>query len=59
MLLGCSRQSLERFRSGFEESLAAGWGGFTGRLIPRPPAVPSAYVMLPFEVKLNYRGRAS
>lgn len=55
-------QSLERFRSDFEESLAAGWAGFTGRLIqrpaPRPPAVPTAYVMLPFEVKLDYRGRS-
>lgn len=54
-------QSLERFQSDFEESLAAGWAGFTGRLIkrpaPRPPAVPTAYVMLPFEVKLDYRGR--
>ena len=54
-------QSLARFRSDFEESLAAGWAGFTGRLVekaaPRPPAVPTAYVMQPFEVKLDYRGR--
>ena len=52
---------LARFRSDFEESLAAGWAGFTGRLVekaaPRPPAVPTAYVMQPFEVKLDYRGR--
>lgn len=50
-----------RFRSDFEDSLAAGWAGFTGRLMekaaPRPPAVPTAYVMQPFEVKLDYRGR--
>lgn len=54
-------QPLARFRSDFEDSLAAGWAGFTGRLVektaPRPPAVPTGYVMQPFEVKLDYRGR--
>lgn len=54
-------QPLARFRSDFEESLASGWAGFTGRLVekpaPRPPAVPTAYVMKPFQVKLDYRGR--
>jgi len=54
-------QPLARFRSDFEESLVAGWAGFTGRLIersaPRPPGIPGAYVMQPFEVKLDYRGR--
>lgn len=54
-------EPLPRFRSDFEESLAAGWGGFTGRLVeqaaPRPPTVPTAYVMQPFDVKLDYRGR--
>lgn len=55
-------QSLNTFRSDFENSLEAGWAGFTGRLVaktaPRPPTVPTAYVMQPFEVKLNYRGRS-
>lgn len=54
-------QPLGRFRSDFEDSLAAGWGGFTGRLIekaaPRPSGVPAANVMQPFNVKLDYRGR--
>lgn len=54
-------QPLTRFRSDFEESLAAGWGPFTGRLIekaaPRPSGVPRRYVMQPFDVKLLYRGR--
>lgn len=54
-------QPLSRFRSEFEDSLAAGWSGFTGRLIeraaPRPPSVPTAYVMQPFDVKLDYLGR--
>lgn len=55
-------QSLARFRNDFEQSLAAGWAGFIGRLIekaaPRPPAVPTAYVMQPFEVRLDYLGRS-
>lgn len=55
-------QSLARFRSEFEGSLAAGWAGFTGRLIekaaPRPADVPTAYVMQPFDVRLDYRGRS-
>jgi len=55
-------QSLARFRSDFEESLASGWVGFTGRLIekaaPRPADVPTAYVMRPFDVRLEYRGRS-
>lgn len=55
-------QSLAQFRSEFEESLSGGWAGFTGRLIekaaPRPPTVPRAYVMQPFDVKLDYRGRS-
>ncbi len=54
-------QPLARFRSDFEDLLAVGWAGFTGRLIekaaPRPTGVPTAYVMQPFDVKLDYRGR--
>lgn len=54
-------QSLDRFRSDFEESLARGWAGFTGRLIekaaPHPTGVPTSYVMKPFEVRLDYLGR--
>lgn len=54
-------QPLAWFRSDFEDSLAVGWAGFTGRLIekaaPRPAGVPTAYVMQPFDVKLDYRGR--
>lgn len=53
---------LARFRNDFEESLAHGWAGFTGRLVekaaPRPSAVPTAYVMQPFDVRLDYRGRS-
>lgn len=53
---------LADFRREFEEALAAGWAGFTGRLgeknPPSPRGVPTAYVMQPFEVKLDYRGRS-
>lgn len=53
---------LAEFRREFEESLAAGWAGFTGRLVeknaPSPRGVPTAYVMQPFEVKLDHRGRS-
>lgn len=53
--------SLSEFRSDFEETLAAGWAGFTGRLIdkqaPSPTGVPAAYIMRPFEVKLDFQGR--
>lgn len=55
-------QPLDRFRSDFEESLVAGWAGFSGRLVekaaPSPLAVPAAYVMQPFEVELDYRGKS-
>ncbi|WP_310961885.1 nucleotidyl transferase AbiEii/AbiGii toxin family protein [Nocardioides terrisoli] len=54
-------QPLAKFRNDFEDSLAAGWAGFTGRLVekaaPRPTGVPTAYVMQPFDVKLDYRGQ--
>lgn len=50
--------SLTAFVSDFGERLANGWNGFTARLVPREPAspesVPAAYVMQPFDVKLDY-----
>ncbi|WP_411699016.1 nucleotidyl transferase AbiEii/AbiGii toxin family protein [Conyzicola sp.] len=53
---------LAEFRADFETRLAAGWGGFTGRLIeqkpPKPTGVPAGYVMQPFDVKLDFEGRA-
>lgn len=36
-------QPLARFRSDFEDSLAAGWAGFTGRLIEKAAPRPAAY----------------
>lgn len=55
------RQSMTAFRDDFEARLRRGWAGFAGRLLdrvpPHPTGVPAAYVMRPFEVKLDYLGR--
>ena len=44
-----------------ETSLTSGWNGFTGKLVmvtpPKPKDVPPAYIMMPFDIKLNYCGR--
>lgn len=52
---------LTDFLDDFEASLKEGWAGFTGRVVdrepPRPPGIPPAYVMQPFDVKLDYLGR--
>lgn len=52
---------LSKFLDDFEASLTRGWAGFTGRVIerrpPRPPGVPPAYVMQPFDLKLDYLGQ--
>jgi hypothetical protein len=56
------RESLAQFIEAFEDSLASGWHGFTGRLITRPAAkpdgVPAPYVMQPYEVKLAFHGKS-
>lgn len=52
---------LEEFVSRFSENLAQGWNGFTGRIVRREPAspegVPPRYIMQPYDIKLDYRGR--
>lgn len=54
-------QPMTKFREDFEAALRRGWAGFTGRLVdrarPRPSGIPTAYVMQPFDVKLDYLGR--
>lgn len=51
-------EDLDAFVADFSRSLADGWNGFTGRIVPLPPAtpkgVPVTYVMRPFDVKLDY-----
>ncbi|CDK01074.1 conserved hypothetical protein [Microbacterium sp. C448] len=53
--------TIVEFINDFEERLRTGWAGFTGRLIertaPKPAGVPSAYIMQPFDVKLDYLGK--
>ncbi|MCZ4499506.1 MAG: hypothetical protein JWQ74_2059 [Marmoricola sp.] len=52
---------LTDFLDDFEASLTRGWAGFTGRVVdrkqPRPAGIPPAYVMQPFDVKVDYLGR--
>ena len=52
---------LDEYLRQLEVSLSDGWNGFTGKLImvapPKPRNVPGAYVMKPFDIKLNYLGR--
>ena len=49
---------LDAFITRLDEALHGGWSGFTGHVVRREPAtpedVPPAYVMHPFDVKLEY-----
>ena len=49
---------LDAFITKLDEALHDGWNGFTGHVVRREPAnpadVPPAYVMHPFDVKLEY-----
>ena len=52
---------LDAYLQQLNAALAHGWNGFTGKLVvvepPQPPGVPGAYVMMPYDIKLNYCGR--
>lgn len=52
---------LESYLKQLNAALGQGWNGFTGKLVavepPQPTGVPSAYVMMPYDIKLNYCGR--
>ena len=52
---------LENYLRQLDYLLAKGWNGFVGKLVmvapPKPRNVPPAYVMMPFDIKLNYCGR--
>jgi hypothetical protein len=56
------RESPTEFIEAFEDALASGWHGFTGRVIARPaakpPGVPAPYVMAPYDVKLGLHGKS-
>ena len=51
-------EDLDAFIARLDEALRGGWNGFTGHVVRREPAtpadVPPAYVMHPFDVKLEY-----
>lgn len=55
------KMELDEYINRLDASLAEGWNGFTGKLVavepPKPKAVPPAYVMIPFDIKLSYCGR--
>ncbi|MGP6175325.1 nucleotidyl transferase AbiEii/AbiGii toxin family protein [Corynebacterium sp. A21] len=56
------RKSLEDFEDDFEEALQEGWQGFTGRLkrlnAPSPEGIPTPYVMQPYKVSLDFKGKS-
>ncbi|HUW78314.1 MAG TPA: nucleotidyl transferase AbiEii/AbiGii toxin family protein [Candidatus Nanopelagicaceae bacterium] len=56
------RDGLIQFVDGFQARLTQGWGGFSGRLVElepaRPKGVPAEYIMRPYDVKLEYKGRS-
>jgi hypothetical protein len=53
--------TLDDYLDELAHRLATGWGGFTGTVeqleAPQPTGVPEDYVMLPFLIRLAYRGR--
>jgi hypothetical protein len=55
------RGDLDEFHDRLSETLAVGWGGFTGTVTMgakrSPQTVPEAYVMQPFRVTMKYHGR--
>ncbi len=56
--------TIDEFTDVFGQALAVGWGGFTGELVPsrsvsKPVGVPTEYVMVSYNVKLNYKGPTS
>src|ERR1039458_3410528 len=53
--------SLDDYLDQLEDSLANGWGDFTGTLVlvepHSPDDIPEDYVMRPFDIHLAYRSR--
>jgi len=53
---------LDTYVARLEVALEKGWNGFTGRVLPKEPAkpksVPGEYIMLPFDIKLEYKNAA-
>ncbi len=57
-----AKHEREAFIGQLQQNLSAGWEGFTFQLVREKPAtpkgIPSAYVMHPFSIKINYLGKA-
>ena len=53
---------LDSYIARLGDALRTGWCGFSGVIIPvdppSPEGVPDGYVMIPFDIKLSYCGRA-
>lgn len=52
---------LDAYVARLRENLARGWNGFTGRAVEAEPAtpdgIPPAYLMIPYDIKLNYNNK--
>lgn len=53
---------IKQYMEALQDSLEAGWNGFTGTLVEKkqasPKGVPELYIMQPFDVKLSYNGKS-
>jgi hypothetical protein len=53
---------LEAYLESLRLKLAEGWNGFTGKIVdvepPSPPNVPKPYLMMPYDIKLQYQGKS-
>ena len=53
---------LEAYLESLRLKLAEGWYGFTGKIVdvepPSPPNVPKPYLMMPYDIKLQYLGKS-
>lgn len=53
---------LDEFITKLDLRLKEGWQGFSGRIVRKDPAkpknVPGEYIMQPFEIKLDYKGKS-
>ena len=53
---------LEAYLASLRLKLAEGWNGFTGKIVdvepPSPPNVPKPYLMMPYDIKLQYLGKS-
>lgn len=53
---------LDAYLESLRLKLAEGWNGFTGKIVdvepPSPPNVPKPYLMMPYDIKLQYLGKS-